>query len=266
LESLLQSLKNGQVNAGYRGELVARILLMMAWDACCLISLPEDQLLSSGVFLKAVSLVQFLDSLFCLDEKIMSGLKTVFDNGENRAWVRCSHFIKIDYVPNTTQLVQLFRRGAAAVTKELQAGTDLVIPIVFCQNHKTKIDERMVSCVFVQVKNLKDLDAGYPETATTLQTPEATGIQIAEGLPHLSLYMSLGPRLTAAGAHFETPEIRVHCLRSALSQVVYKCLDSETLRLLLHINQGWIDPINLQERTDNIPLLANMLPCQHAPI
>jgi hypothetical protein len=276
LESLLQSLKNGQVNAGFRGELVARILLVMSWDACCLKEDAQRQSFASGVFLKAVPLISFLDSLLFLGDDVTADLSKSFRNGKQRAWVRCSHFVKIDYVPKAAQLLELFRRGAAAVTKELQAGTDLIIPIAFCQNQNVKITEEMVTCMFVQVKNRKGPDPGYPDTATTLQTPDATGIQIAPNLPYLSLYMSLGPNSNTGGLTIERPRINIPSLRNTkpidfqeciavftISETVYRVLSSESAQLLRHINQCWIDPLTLHECADDHPLIANMLPCQH---
>ena len=35
LKLLLGSLRKGMVDAGFRGELVARVLLLLAWDKCC---------------------------------------------------------------------------------------------------------------------------------------------------------------------------------------------------------------------------------------
>ena len=35
LKVLLGSLRKGMVDAGFRGELVARVLLLLAWDKCC---------------------------------------------------------------------------------------------------------------------------------------------------------------------------------------------------------------------------------------
>ena len=134
----------------------------------------------------------------------------------------------------------------------------------------------MVTCIFVQVKNRMDSDPGYPETATTFQRPEATGIQIAQNLPYLSLYMSFGPNSSIGGLNLEMPRLRIHETRNAkftalqaciavftISERVYKCLDPECAQLLQHINRCWIDPMTLHDSADDRPLLANMLPCQH---
>ena len=274
LKSLILSLKNGQVNAGFRGELVARILLLMSWDACCLSG--ESDSLSSGVFLKAVPLIRFLGSFVSLGDEETAELSKKFSDSEKCAWVRCTHFVKIDYVPNAAQLLELFRRGAAAITEELHAGSDLIIPIAFSQNENTTITEEMVTCIVVQVKNRMDSDPGYPDTAATFQGLEATGIQISRKLPYLSLYLSFGPNSSTEGLNLEMPELRFHETLNArptalqaciavftISERVYTCLDAESAQLLKHINRCWIDPLTLHDSTDDRLLIANMLPCQH---
>jgi hypothetical protein len=80
-----------------------------------------------------------------LDEEQTQDLKDEFCSSGRTAWVRCTHFVKLDYVPNRTELLALFTRGAAAITKNLQPGVDLIIPIVFCEDHDTKITADMVS-------------------------------------------------------------------------------------------------------------------------
>ena len=188
LKPLVHCLRNGMVNAGFRGELVARILLLLAWDKCfsCM-----DKLVS-GTFLQAIKLKDFLDSLLNLDTEMQATLKTAFDSPDKTAWVRCTHFVKVDYVPTASQLLALFKRGAAVISKELQTGVDLVLPVIFCENSETILLDSMVSGVFVQVKNRRDGDSGYPGTATTHLTPMATGVKISDRLPFLSLYMSIG--------------------------------------------------------------------------
>ena len=270
LQMLVSSLRNGQVAAGFRGELVARILLLMAWDRCCLHGVRESSF-TTEAFLKAVPLILFLRSL--LHGNIEEELESTFQNSS----VRCTHFVKIDYVPNAVQLLELFKRGAAVVTKENQAGTDLIIPIVFCKDDTTVVTPEMVSCVMVQVKNRRDGDPGYPETATTFQTPKATGILIGQNLPYLSLYMSLGEKLGPDNAYVLAPKSHSYDLRSGtssdsnlqqclavftLSPKAYAGLNSNLVRLLNLINQSWVDPVILHQGKE-LDLVANMLPCQH---
>ena len=270
LQMLVQSLRNGQVAAGFRGELVARILLLMAWDRCCLHGVRGSSF-TTEAFLKAVPLILFLRSL--LHGNIDKELESTFQNSS----VRCTHFVKIDYVPNAVQLLELFKRGAAVVIKENQAGTDLIIPIVFCKDDTTVVTPEMVSCVMVQVKNRRDGDPGYPETATTFQTPKATGILIGQNLPYLSLYMSLGEKLGPDNAYILAPKSHSYALRSGtssdsnlqqclavftLSPKAYAGLNSNLVRLLNLINQSWVDPVILHQGKE-LDLVVNMVPCQH---
>jgi hypothetical protein len=188
LKSLVNCLRNGLVDAGSRGELVARILLLLAWDKCFS---GMDKLASSN-FLQAVKLRDFLQPLLNLNAEMQATLKTAFDSPDKTAWVRCTHFVKIDYVPTACQLLALFKRGAAAITKDLQTGFDLVLPVICCNNSETILLDSMVSGVFIQVKNGKSCNSDYPGTATTQLTPMATGIKISNRLPFLSLYMNIG--------------------------------------------------------------------------
>ena len=173
--------------------------------------------------------------------------------------------------------MELFKRGAAVVIKENQAGTDLIIPIVFCKDDTTVVTPEMVSCVMVQVKNRRDGDPGYPETATTFQTPKATGILIGQNLPYLSLYMSLGEKLGPDNAYILAPKSHSYALRSGtssdsnlqqclavftLSPKAYAGLNSNLVRLLNLINQSWVDPVILHQGKE-LDLLVKMLPCQH---
>ena len=65
------------------------------------------------------------------------------------------------------------------------------------------------------MKNCRDCDPGYPQTATALQTPGATCIGIGKGLPYLSLHLGLGKKLAPNGACLDTPVSRRHNLRSS---------------------------------------------------
>jgi hypothetical protein len=277
LEALVSSLRNGIVDAGFRGELAGRILLLLAWDRCCLENKIHSNLMPTGcIFLSAVPLVQFLDSLLHLNEVQKRSLKDRFGKPKRKAWVRCSHFIKLNYSPNTGALLNLFRRGAVGITKNLQAGVDLLIPIVFCKNQSIAVSERMVSCVLVQIKNRKDSDKAYPGSATSTLTPGMLHLNLNADMQFLSLYMSLGPRLGPKNSVIEMPSI-LRELRSrtigeqqlclavfSMSSKAYKVLDESIIGLLGQIGQGWIDPLTLHDNDEwACNMVRSMLPCEH---
>ncbi|KAG9301730.1 hypothetical protein G9A89_003275 [Geosiphon pyriformis] len=81
------------VDAGYRGELVARLILIIAWRKCVQKSWGKDRL-----YTRELSLKEFLSALF-------------------------------EYTPDSGLLARLFRRGAAAILKFNQLGVDLLIPL-----------------------------------------------------------------------------------------------------------------------------------------
>ena len=286
LMRLCRSLRSGIVDAGYRGELLARILLLMAWDECCIAKLAcGETILSSGVFLKAVPLTTFLEYLLLLDENIRTELQSQFDGRHATpatAWVRCTHFLKIDYVPSASQLLDMFRRGAVAITKDLQRGVDLIIPLVICKDCNTEIKESMVSFVLAQLKNRKEMDDSYPLTATSLLTQEAAGLECNEDLPYLSLYMSFGPHLGPEGTLLEMPTTKNFHTRSrssfkgvqtclavfSLSENVYPVLrNSDTRTLLCQIGKCWFDPlVLLQDNVKMCRMIHSMMPCQRLPL
>ena len=257
LEVLVSSLKNGIVEAGYRGELSARILLLLAWDNCCLENLPKNSQVATCVFLLAVPLVQFLETLLHLDEETKRSLHDRFGKAEGMAWVRCTHFVKLDYTPNTAALLDLYRRGAVGITRNLQAGVDVLIPMVFCKDETIKITEQMVSCVFIQIKNRQSRDDKYPGAATSDLTPDRMKMTWNDELHFLSLYMSLGPLVGPENCEIVTPDTvrklksRTICAKQmslavfTMSPAVYKVLDGDIIELMCQIGQTWIDPVAL---------------------
>ena len=113
--------------------------------------------------------------------------------------------------------MDLYRRGSVAITKDLQCGVDLIIPImiVICKDYNTEIKESMMLFVLSQIKNIKEQDGGYPFTATALLTQKAAGIELDENLPYLSLYMNFGPHLGPGNKSIEMPMLRKIDTRSA---------------------------------------------------
>ena len=114
LEDVVRSLQNGQVNAGFGGELVARLLLLIAWDRCVQEGQSPSYALMSTRFLDAVQLVLFLASLLRLDDQVKADLRlsVTFEH----ATVLCTHIVN-DYVQDSVDLLELFKRGAAAYRK-----------------------------------------------------------------------------------------------------------------------------------------------------
>jgi hypothetical protein len=280
LEQLIFCMRNGMVDAGFSGELVARILLLLAWDKC----FTGNNVLASGTVLQAVHLMKYLDILLDLDEETQAALRSEFNSSQKTAWVRCTHFVKIDYVPTVCQLLSLFRRGAAVIAKELKEGVDLFLPIVFCEDTDSEILDSMVSGVFVQVKNRKDTgDSGFPDTATTHLTPTATGFEIGDGLPFLSLYMNLGARVEP---RITMPDVITHATRPdgsneaqrqirlsvfSISQVVYKVLKDDEhgiAKSLSQIAKNWVDPVVLHQENgvQSCCMVRSMLPCQYKAV
>ena len=279
LEALVGSLKNGIVEAGFRGELAARILLLLAWDICCLKNFPNQSPVASCIFLFAVPLVQFLETLLHLDEETKRSLQDRFGKAEEMAWVRCTHFVKLHYTPNTAALLDLYRRGAVGITKYLQAGVDVLIPIVFCKDQTIKITEQKVSCAFLQIKNRQSCDGKNPGSVASGLTPNDMNIKLNDELQFLSLYMNLAPQLGPEQSEIERPDT-VRQLRSreigekqmslavfTMSPTVYKVLDGDIIELMRQIGEIWIDPVALHSDDQwACKMVKAMLPCEHQEI
>lgn len=122
LERLNRSLVSGIVEAGVRGELVARILILMGRDhACNAMGRPIGSAITVSAFLTALigePGIQQLD----LPPELANGLMTF------------THFIRITYAPTLQSLKMLLLRCGAAMTKTNQRAVDTIIPVVTTDN------------------------------------------------------------------------------------------------------------------------------------
>ncbi|KAG9287213.1 hypothetical protein G9A89_008843 [Geosiphon pyriformis] len=166
LHFLLDALHTGYIEPGYRGELVARLLLMIAWDHATRdrdISPHLGNLGYSKEFVsRPIRVKEFLISLFGqenYDEHIQSFPQKLADG-----LLAFTHFIPVTYTPNQTQLRTLFIRFAAVICKRNQAGVDLIIPVLLDWDGSSPISVDSMSYFLIQVKNWSKV-YDYFETA-----------------------------------------------------------------------------------------------------
>ena len=146
LKYLRDAMQNGEVNAGYRGELVGRLLLLLCYDCCC-------QEMSDP--LPMVPLQKFLEKLG-IDSKQFSC------NGDGSLFVRFNHFIPLSQPVLFSHLQAAATRGAALHFKPGQSGGDEGIPILNSSGD-------VVGALSVQEKNLSSLhDKYWPQSATSM--------------------------------------------------------------------------------------------------
>ncbi|CAG8805753.1 15781_t:CDS:2, partial [Gigaspora margarita] len=206
INQLSSALKKGIVEAGYRGELTARLLLLNAWDRCIKKKSIDDRKKdfndtnASENYFRFVTIEEFLRSLLAdnVYEKIENRLeKKVEFTGRKfcEAYVKFTHFINITYTPDRKDLGDALIRGVAFSCKRNQQGVDIIIPTYMGTLDET-INEDRISYILIQVKNhsTNNKGHGYLKSATTMLSPAYIGIEDLPHMPFLSLYLQLGAK------------------------------------------------------------------------
>jgi hypothetical protein len=140
LPILVHQRRLGVVSPGDAGEVLARLLLLMAMDFCIRVLWkyqPTDQLLFSS----PVKVQAFLTALSTMD-----GVESEFKN-DSRV-VSFTHFVPLDKSPTRAVLRRLASRCAAAIFPINHRGADLIIPLLDGGD--------VTSYILVQVKNYQD--------------------------------------------------------------------------------------------------------------
>jgi len=264
LFNLKTALQYGYIEPGYRGELIARLILTIAWNKTISSVQPNNLLQKSTLSLpitlysQRVRLCAYLKSLFGEDnyKKVFSELPSELANG----WIGFTHFIAINYIPNDTKLLEIFNRfGAILFSKRNQNGVDFIIPILlnYENNEHEDNEDRKISYILCQIKNWKrNYDDNWPASATSKLSTDYIFKDISTNdNPYLSLYMQLG----ASKSEITHIEPKTHYIRNkkiktrsqycvaalGLKTDVYDCLNdlSEILfSCLKDIGDGWPDP------------------------
>ena len=163
--ALRDSLVAGWIDKGNRGELVARLLLTLAYDKAAR-AYSACQGVTKGqqvMYSKAVPVVDFLKALLheawhkaVLESKPKTrskGEPMTLEQAFDGAYVRFTHFIvngtynKVDTHASLAAAV----RGAAIQVTHNQESVDIVIPVVMPYGVEA-LDEPGMSCILIQVK------------------------------------------------------------------------------------------------------------------
>ena len=197
INQLSSAHKKGVVEAGYRGELTARLLLLKAWDNCIQKKHPGSRDVGND-YSRFVTINEFLKSLLAdnVYKKIEDHLKmqvkfTGMKFGE--AYIKFTHFINVTYTPERKNLGDALIRGVAFSCKRNQRGVDIIIPIYMGTLHEN-LNEDRISYILIQVKNWSTDNKGddYPLSATAKLSPAYIDIEKLPHMPFLSLYLQLG--------------------------------------------------------------------------
>ncbi|KAG9292749.1 hypothetical protein G9A89_002673 [Geosiphon pyriformis] len=210
LEPLINMMKEGLVEGGYRGEVVARLILLHAWDRACdaLPSLINEE--SSNWFSRPMPLVSYLKYL--LNYKVYCDVICKMDEDDIKkkllkAYIRFNHFVAITYTPRPRHILEALKRGTAFVCKRNQQGTDLIIPLVMNIGIHGHMSLENISYVLVSVKNYqKSADNNYFNNATSMNSPSNVRIEQLPTLPFLSLYMQFG-KVAGVDEEYNIPQV-----------------------------------------------------------
>jgi hypothetical protein len=211
LDPLINMMKEGLVEGGYRGEVVARLILLHAWDRACGPLQPLNDEESSNWFSRPMPLVRYL--MYLLTYKVYCEVisKMSEDNIKKRllkAYIRFNHFVAITYTPHPRHILEALKRGTAFVCKRNQQGSDLIIPLVLDIGIHDPITLDNISYVLVSVKNYqKSTDTNYSNNATSMNSPSNVGIEQLPTLPFLSLYMQFGANVSGVDEEYHFPQV-----------------------------------------------------------
>ncbi|THH12410.1 hypothetical protein EW146_g7725 [Bondarzewia mesenterica] len=153
IDTLQQYMENGLLNLGERGEVVARLLVMEAYDRAVLREHGQRMLFSLGCHVTTFIKELFEDNIAqqILDSRpdnVADGL--TFREAFEDARVRFTHFAKLgdSSVTSTDGLFAAFVRGMAFIAKTGQAVIDFLIPVLL---RNELLREEVMTGILVQV-------------------------------------------------------------------------------------------------------------------
>ena len=127
IKQLSDAMRCGVVDGGSRGELVARLLLILAVDQAIKQSLWKQELSHTC----PVTVELFFDHLFGADA-LSKPVCSSTDQRElfKRGLIFFTHFIPVYYKPRRQHLLHALTRGAAIICERNNQGVDIIIPVL----------------------------------------------------------------------------------------------------------------------------------------
>jgi hypothetical protein len=278
LDHLVSSIRNHVVvNAGDQGELVGRILCLLAIDKAIQSKSKQSESKLWNMYSQPITVQEFFDAL--VGSESCKKLSPIFAKKANgvmlrNSKVRFNHFAYVEFTPTRLDLINFFFRGAAVFCKRNQKGVDIIIPVAMVRDDETPITEKNMTFIGIQVRNREadgsTGDKDQQEGSTQLlkrqkmdnifkQTASYIGIDDCKPfpLPYLGIYMSLG--VASEGIEYNsTLDIGVttrtdakdrmgHLSIYGLSKNVYACFngaDGDVIESLLHkLLISYVDPV-----------------------
>lgn len=206
LTQLAHLYSSGAILKGERGELVSRYILNQAHDSYVKSLPPRDRRDGGDAeFARPVPLLEFLKHLFPdnwhdillnslpqnLDSRRQGAnaeMPTLAESFEN-AWVHFTHWAKAgdESVFSTEALWKALSRGMAWICADNQAIIDLIIPIFFGDPKNIKLGRGVVSFLFVQCKDKKNM-----QSVSFALDPKKILDAKSKQWPYIFLVMQLG--------------------------------------------------------------------------
>ncbi|KAF8329825.1 uncharacterized protein EI90DRAFT_3062127 [Cantharellus anzutake] len=200
-KTLEEVMNQGIIDIGERGEVIARAMIMRAYDRAVGKSrLPpytkDDKFIK---FSRGCRLIDFIECLFSADAAqdvlaslpITGGTVNLGEQFKN-AQIRFTHFARLhsEDVVSTAGCIAGIVRCAASVTQRGQPSIDMMIPIVL-NPHKTQPDllrRENVTAMFIQIKNRRTVGN------TAAYNIDARNLSFFSGgdQPYITLVMELG--------------------------------------------------------------------------
>ena len=139
---------NNSTMPGFRGEVAAQILLLMAWEKC-LTGLPK----SLRYEFPALPATKFLESLLGpIPWNQVPGLKDVLSKG----LIRVNQFVKTFVEPSAEMLLEYFVRASGIYCRENQKGVDMVISMFFPEEGKdwksACVSKERMAALLIQIR------------------------------------------------------------------------------------------------------------------
>jgi hypothetical protein len=148
LPALQHALISGLVSAGDRGEVVAQVVLLKAFDTACI----KDKK-NPGEY---VSLVNVLEQLLPEDSQI--DVRKAIPPSLHNASVACGQFVQLAHHLSLDTNVKLAERHCGALFKAMQPGVDAVVPII----------SSVSAMVLFQFKNLAEQGKASAEVSSAM--------------------------------------------------------------------------------------------------
>jgi hypothetical protein len=272
LENLLQAIQVGELDAGKLGELVVRIVLLLAFDAA-----RSD---SDGLYTGAVCLSDFLAALVGSDDS-KAFFSTDDDDADQdlaEAWrqstLTFTHFVPVSYLAKSCDFEAAWQRGAAFACKPGQPGVDALLPV--------RIHFKGVfryASVRVQIKNVATRhDSSWPESASSKLSSQFVMHSGPSVFGCAALYINCGaPSPTGTDCAVESlPKVRPNTKSGTKETQFGLCLFSLDFQLLTQrpdvrdalnkIRRAARDPLQFVARTrwdrvmNLLPLVYTALP------